>query len=57
MVGLCIDGHIYEFLHSWTEKQLVTSVTRHLKKWANLARSANINILYLPKGKGGSTYH
>ena len=44
---------IYEFPLSWIEKQLETSVTRHLKKWANLARSANPNILYLPKGKGG----
>ena len=24
-----------------------------MKKWANLARSANPNILYLPKGKRG----
>ena len=44
---------IYEFPLSWIERQLEGLVTRHLKKWAGLAKSANPNVLYLPKGKGG----
>ena len=48
--------YMYEFPLSWIKKQLKTSVTRHLKKWANLARSANSNIPSLPNGKEGSTY-
>ena len=35
------------------ERQLEVLVTRYLKKWAGLAKSANTALLYLPQKKGG----
>ena len=44
---------IYEYPLSWIEKELDSMTTRHLKKWAGLAKSANTSLLYLPQQDGG----
>ena len=44
---------IHKFSISWIEQELETMVTRFLKRWASLAKSANPNLLYLPKRDSG----
>ena len=44
---------VEEFPLSWLTKELQPVVTRYLKKWAGLTRSAKTSILYLPVRKGG----
>ena len=41
---------IYEYPVSWIEWNLVSVANRFLKRWVGLARSANVNILYLNGG-------
>ena len=38
---------------SWVVSVLDAHVTRYLKRWSGLARSANTGRLYLPKSDGG----
>jgi hypothetical protein len=47
------DLTITDFPVSWLEKTLDPLVTRHLKKWAGLARSADPARLFLPQSSGG----
>jgi hypothetical protein len=44
---------IQEFPATWMEKQVDPMVTRFLKKWSGLGKSANTAILYLPRSLGG----
>ena len=44
---------IEEFPISWVEKDLDPLVSRFLKKWTGMARSANTALLYLPQKDGG----
>ena len=44
---------IQEFPATWMEKQVDPLVTRFLKKWSGLGKSANTAILYLPRSLGG----
>ena len=56
-LGICPriswDLTISEFPVSWIEKTLDPLVTRHLKSWAGLARSADPGRLFLPQKDGG----
>ena len=47
------DLSLVSFPISWVEKQLDTLVTRFLKRWTGLAKSADTSRLFLPKSKGG----
>ncbi len=38
---------------TWVTTALESAATRHLKRWAGLARSADPSRIYLPKAKGG----
>ena len=44
---------IHEFSISWMKHELEAMATRFLKRWAGLAKSANPNLLYLPKRDSG----
>lgn len=44
---------IHEFSISWIEREVEAMATRFLKRWAGLAKSANPNLLYLPKRDSG----
>lgn len=44
---------IYHFPSSWVKHELEATTTKHLKKWSGLAKSANPNMLYLPRCEGG----
>lgn len=44
---------IFTFPSSWVERELEATATRFLKKWSGLAKSANPNMLYLPRSEGG----
>ena len=44
---------IHEFSISWIERKLEAMATRFIKRWAGLAKSANPNLLYLPKRDSG----
>ena len=44
---------IHEFSVSWIEREVEAMATRFLKRWAGLAKSANPNLLYLPKRDSG----
>ena len=44
---------IQEFSISWIERELEAMATRFIKQWAGLAKSANPNLLYLPKRDSG----
>ncbi len=44
---------IQEFPITWLERNLEAAATCYLKKWCGLAKSANPNILFLPKESGG----
>jgi potassium voltage-gated channel Eag-related subfamily H protein 8 len=47
------DMSVNSFPVSWLKNSLQTIVTRFLKKWCGLARSADTGCIYLPKEKGG----
>ena len=47
------DLSIADLPISWVEKNLDVMVTRFLKRWTGLARSADTSRLYLPKSLGG----
>ena len=55
--GICprLSGllNIEELPFTWVERQLEATVTQFLKKWAGLAKSANISLLYFPQKMGG----
>ena len=38
---------------SWLERELQPLATKAIKKWAGMARSSNISILFLPAKRGG----
>ena len=38
---------------TWVKKDLEATATHYVKKWANLAKSANTALLYLPQRMGG----
>lgn len=42
-----------KFPATWMEKQVNPMVTRFLKKWSGLGKSANMAILHLPRSLGG----
>ena len=44
---------LFSLLLSWLERSLDSLVTRYLKKWSGLARSANSARLYLSTKAGG----
>ena len=44
---------IHEFSTSWIERELEAMVTRFLKRRSGLAKSAKLNLLYLPKRDSG----
>ena len=44
---------IQELPITWVERQLETTATRFVKKWAGLAKSANTALLYLPQRMSG----
>ena len=44
---------IQEFPITWLERQVDSLVTRYLKRWSGLGRSANTAILYPPRAMGG----
>ena len=44
---------IQEFPTTWMDSQVDSLVTRYLKKWSGLGRSANVALLYLPRSLGG----
>ena len=47
------DLLIQEFPTTWMEQQVDAMVTRYLKRWSGLGKSANIALLYLPRTMGG----
>ena len=47
------DMGILDLSTSWITRRLETTVTRYLKKWLGLSRSADPARLYLPKKNGG----
>ena len=44
---------IHKFSISWIEHELEAMATRFIKRWAGLAKSANPNLLYLPRRDSG----
>ena len=44
---------IGELPTTWLEREMDSLVTRFLKKWSGLSKSANTALLYLPSPKGG----
>jgi hypothetical protein len=44
---------IQEFPTTWMEQQVDAMVTRYLKRWSGLGKSANTALLYLPCAMGG----
>ena len=44
---------IQEFPTTWMEQQVDAMVTRYLKRWSGLGKSANTALLYLPRAMGG----
>ena len=38
---------------TWLEQQVDSLVTKYLKRWSGLGRSANTALLYLPRAMGG----
>ena len=44
---------IQEFPATWMEGKIDALVSRYLKKWSGLGRSANTALLYLPSSQGG----
>lgn len=56
-IGVCPkitwDLTINNLPRSWLDNQLQPLATRYLKKWSGLAKSADVNRLFLPKSNGG----
>jgi len=44
---------IEELPITWIERELEATATHYLKKWTDLAKSANTAMLYLPQKMGG----
>ena len=44
---------IQEFPITWLERHIDSIVTKHLKRWSGLGKSANTALLYLPCSMGG----